>query len=34
MIPLVPVNPGDSGMINTIYGFDYLGDAICIQQES
>lgn len=26
MIPLVPVNPGDSGMINTIYGFDYLGD--------
>lgn len=26
MTPLVPVNPGDSGMINTIYGFDYLGD--------
>lgn len=26
MSPLVPVNPGDSGMINTIYGFDYLGD--------
>lgn len=26
MSPLVPVNPGDSGMVNTIYGFDYLGD--------
>lgn len=26
MAPLIPVNPGDSGMVNTIYGFDYLGD--------